>query len=52
MDWNRGIEVRDRKGNTALVTIGDIESILLMYLTRREQEEFVRSLESALWEVI
>jgi hypothetical protein len=44
--------VKDRQGNGVLVTIAGIESILLMYLTRREQEEFVRSLESALWEVI
>ena len=52
MDWNKGIEVKDRQGNGVIVTIGDIERILLMYLTRKEQEEFLRSLESVLWEVI
>jgi hypothetical protein len=49
MDWNRGLEVRDGKGNVVLVTMADIESILLMYLNRREQEEFLRSLGSVLW---
>jgi hypothetical protein len=52
MDLSRNIEVRDGKDNMALVTIADIESILLMYLTRKEQEEFVRSLESVFWELI
>ena len=48
IDWNRDIEFRDSRGNVALVTIADIESILLICLTRRDQEEFVRSLESTL----
>jgi len=52
MDWSRDIEVTGEKRNLALVMLADIESILLMCFIRREQEEFVRSLESTLWEVI
>lgn len=44
MNWDREIEVEGRGGIKATVTVADIESALLAYLTRKEQEEFLEDL--------
>ena len=44
MNWDQEIEIEGKGGQKAVVTVADIESALLAYLTRREQEEFLEDL--------
>lgn len=44
MDWEKEIEIEGKRGIKAVVTVADIESALLTYLTRSEQEEFLEDL--------
>jgi hypothetical protein len=46
MEWSKDIEVVDKAGTRAVVTLEEIEMRLLMYLSRREMEALIKSLES------
>ena len=48
MARNKEIEVVDKVGGRAVVTLEEIEMRLLMYLSRREMEALIKSLESTL----
>jgi hypothetical protein len=48
MARNKEIEVVDKAGSRAVVTLEEIEMRLLMYLSRREMEALIKSLESTL----
>ncbi len=44
MDWDKGIEVEGKEGKKAEVSVGDIQSLLMAYLTKDELEEFAGEL--------
>jgi hypothetical protein len=48
MTRNKEIEVVDKAGSRTVVTLEEIEMRLLMYLSRREMESLIKSLESTL----
>jgi hypothetical protein len=48
MNWEQEIEVEGKGGSKALVKVVDIQSALLTFLTRRDQEEFLEDLMRAL----
>jgi hypothetical protein len=48
MARNKEIEVVDKAGSRAVVTLEEIEMRLLMYLSRGEMEALIKSLESTL----
>lgn len=44
MNWDKEIEVQGNEGVKAAVTVGELQSVLMMELTKEELEEFAGEL--------